>query len=482
MDFKNNKSGSNDKRDDTYDVLHKNFSLFSDEPPVADGVSAPEEADVKNSGEIYFSANDDNTAFPNQGQYDFERFSGGPKLHTAQTSSNYSPKNKKTPGKAFASSARTKSGAKGGKNKKKKKKTTTGSLILAMVVVVFVIVLALLVRIPVLGCMNDVLAIDRSSTEMRVILDDKMTTSQVLDLLDEKGLIYSAHFCKLISRFLGYSKIQQEDGSYVDRVYPAGTYYLSSDMGVEGMLREIITSGEEQNVVELTFPEGFTIDQIVERLSLNGVASEKALYDVLNSESFYEDYEFLSFIKDKAYRYRKLEGYLYPDTYQFYYGENPESVLRKFLDNFKEKWNEKFASLAKESEYNIDQILTVASILQKEASDADQMKVISSIIYNRLESSSFPFINCDSTAKYITAHEEDLKAAGSYVTLRSHYDTYQITGLPVGPICNPGEDAIAAAVSPANTNYYYFLHDSKGNIYLASTSAEHEYNQRYLDE
>lgn len=477
MDFQNNNNPNNGVNpNDSYDVLHKNFSLFGDEPVPT------EEADVKNSGEIYFSANDEAAEFDGSADYDLSRFSDEPKVRTSQTSSNYSSSARRAPSKKQTPSKTSKSNSpqKGGK-KKKKKKTTAASLILAMVVVVFAIALAFVVRIPVLGCMNDVLAINRSDTQIRVILDNKMTTSELLDLLDDKGLIYSSDFCKFISRFLGYTRVLQADGTYKDREYPAGTYYLSSSMGVEGMLREIITSGEEQSVVSLTFPEGFTIDQIVERLALNGVASESALYEVINSESFYEQYEFLSYIEDKAYRYRNLEGYLYPDTYEFYFGENPESVINKFLSNFNDKWNENFASLAENSDYSIDEILKIASILQKEASDADQMKVISSIIYNRLESSSFPFINCDSTAKYITAHEEELKEIGSYVTLRNHYDTYQITGLPVGPICNPGMDAISAALSPAQTNYYYFLHDGEGNIYLASTAAEHEYNQRYLD-
>ncbi len=266
----------------------------------------------------------------------------------------------------------------------------------------------------------------------------------------------------------------------MDREYPAGTYYLSPSMGVEGMLREIYTSGDEKSTVKITFPEGYTIDQIVDKLAINGVASKNALYEVINSESFYEKYDFLKFIKDKAQRYRALEGYLYPDTYQFYVGENPESVINRFLSNFEDKWNASFAKKAESSNYNIDQIITVASILQKEANDAEQMGVIASIIYNRLESSSFPFINCDSTSKYISAHEDELKEAGSYVNLMMHYDTYQVNGLPVGPICNPGADAIAAAISPDQTDFYYFLHDSEGRIYTARTVAEHQANQQYI--
>ena len=334
-----------------------------------------------------------------------------------------------------------------------------------------------------LGCMNDILAIDRSDTQIRVILDRTMTTSEVLDLLDQKGLIYSANFCKIVSRLLGYAKIREtENGPYVDRTYPAGTYFLSPSMGVEGMLRELYTSGEEKSTVTLTFPEGYTIDQIIERLALNGVASEKALYEVINSDSFYENYDFLSSVTDRGQRYRALEGYMYPDTYEFYIGENPESVINRFLKNFDEKWNQNFAVYAAKSNYSVDQILTIASILEKEASDAEQMGVISSILYNRLSSSSFPYINCDSTANYIEAHEEELKANGSFLNLMMHYDTNQVTGLPVGPICNPGYDAILAALTPDTTDYYYFLHDPDGRIYLARTYEEHQANMRYLGE
>ena len=110
------------------------------------------------------------------------------------------------------------------------------------------------------------------------------------------------------------------------------------------------------------------------------------------------------------------------------------------------------------------------------------MGVIASILYNRLSSSSFPFINCDSTAKYIEAHEEELKANNLYLNYMMHYDTNQVTGLPVGPICNPGYDAILAALNPDQTDFYYFLHDSEGRIYTARTYDEHQANMRYLGE
>ena len=483
---------------ETYDALHRNFMKFHME----DGDAAPED-DVMNNGEIYFSANSGSGTTEVYSDSDFALFSSapGPK-NSARTPSpppepviNSIPVQKKEPEKKNTKKKKnnkkstvkdTRSTSNEGNNKSKKKKKKKGrakrSILLTLLILVFVVLISAIVRVPVLGCMNDILAIDREETQIRVILDRPMTTSEVLDLLDQKGLIYSANFCKIASNLLGYAKIRQyEGGPLVDRQYAAGTYYLSPSMGVEGMLRELYTAGEEKSTISLTFPEGYTVDQIVDRLSLNGVASASSLYEVLDSEEFYESYEFLQYVTDKEQRYRQLEGYLYPDTYEFYIGENPESVINRFLSNFNDRWNDEYKERLEGSEYTIDQVITVASILQKEAADADQMGIIASIIYNRLESDSFAFINCDSTANYIKAHEEELTPAGTYNTYLMHYDTYQITGLPIGPICNPGADAISAALSPDSTSYYYFLHDSEGKLYTARTAEEHEENQQYLD-
>ena len=480
LENRNNNTAGAGGTEDSYDLLHRNFSLFGD---MDEEDQTPQEEDVKNSGEIYFSANTGAPDFTERySDTDFARFTPGAGMRTVQTGSGSRTQSggsraQQPRGKTASSSAK----AKTAKKKKKKKKNSKKSIFLVFLILAMVALISAVVRVPVLGCMNDILAIDRDETQMRVILDRPMTTSQVLDLLDQKGLIYSANFCKIVSRLLGYAKIQEtENGPYVDRTYPAGTYFLSPSMGVEGMLREMYTAGTEKATIKLTFPEGYTVDQIVERLSINGVASKNALYEVLDSEQFYEKYDFLQYVKDRKQRYRALEGYLYPDTYEFYIGENPESVINRFLNNFNEKWNTNFAAYASRSNYTVDEILTIASILQKEANDAEQMGVISSILHNRLSSSSFPYINCDSTAKYIEAHEEDLKAIGSYVNLMMHYDTDQVTGLPVGPICNPGYDAIYAALNPDETDFYYFLHDSEGTIYLARTYAEHQANMQYL--
>ena len=350
-----------------------------------------------------------------------------------------------------------------------RRKSNLQSLLLVALVLVFVFVAAMIIKIPIMGCVNDLLAIDRSATELRVVIEDGMNVDDIIDLLAEKGLIYSSPFCKLAAGFLDYSK---------DDVYPEGTYNLSADMGLEGMLNEIISSGVKQSTITLTFPEGYTLDQIIAKLSENNVASAEALYEATNNETLLQQYDFLATIEDGADRYNILEGYLYPDTYEFYIGEDPKSVLEKFLNNFARRWSSEYDDAAEELGMTTDEIITLASILEKEAFDSQQMPLISSILYNRIRSSSFLFLNCDSTDTYLESIRQNVSSDERFAYLTAQYDTYVKTGFPVGAICNPGADAIKAALHPDTSDYYYFLHDTSGKIYVARTEDEHNVNIR----
>ena len=124
-----------------------------------------------------------------------------------------------------------------------------------------------------------------------------------------------------------------------------------------------------------------------------------------------------------------------------------------------------------------DEIITIASIIQKEAANTDQMKVISSVIHNRLNhQADYPTLGCDSTALYISNYVTPTVGEAQGAIYYSAYDTSAVKGLPPGPICNPGIDAIRAALYPSDTDYYFFAHDKAGNIYTASTFKEHKNN------
>ncbi|MBR2413811.1 MAG: endolytic transglycosylase MltG [Clostridia bacterium] len=347
------------------------------------------------------------------------------------------------------------------------------SLVVTAMLLVIIVLASSALKIPLLGFVNDVIAIDRSDAPVAVYISEDMKTEQILNMLEEYDLIYSAKFCNLLMGFLGYD----DESEFV-----VGEHVLTAKMGVEGMLNSMLFESDTNETVKITFPEGYTIDQIAEKLYSEKVISAKnVLYNAVATYEFPESFDFLNSITDAQTRYRLLEGYMYPDTYEFYLGENANSVINRFLNNFASKWIEEYEDEAEELGMTVDEIITLASILQKEASDANQMYTISSILHNRLDSDSLRILQCDSTQDYIAKIDPGLMNQAQLNALLEVYDTYQCVGLPIGPICNPGGDAIYAALHPDDTDLYYFCHDPDGNMYTARTLDEHSINvQTYV--
>ena len=325
-------------------------------------------------------------------------------------------------------------------------------------------------------CINDVLAIDVDDITVEVEVSKGMSDSDVIDILEDNKLIKNKLFCNLFIKFFG------KDGDYV-----SGVYTLTPSMGVEKMLSTMKADITLSETVTLTFPEGWTIDQIAEKLESNEVCTAASFINTLQNVDFSEEYGFIKSIPNKEMRFRVLEGYMYPDTYEFYVGENASSVVRRFLDNFKNRWTDEYADLAEERGLSLDEVIIMASILQEEAASSSQMADISSVLYNRLDRpATFPWLNCDSTEDYLvktikptlTSSTEDIER---YIQYRDNYDTYseECKGLPIGAIANPGDSAIRAALQPSDTNYYYFCHNTEsGQVYYANTMSEHEANMK----
>ena len=324
-----------------------------------------------------------------------------------------------------------------------------------------------------IGCINDVLAIEKREIDCEVTISAGATDSDVIDILGDNDLIRNKLFCKLFVKVLG------DDDEYV-----SGSYTINSDWGIEKMLATMQGGTNTYETITLTFPEGYTIDQIAEKLESNKVCTASSFIKTMQSVDFSAEYAFLKNQADKELRFRTLEGYIYPDTYEFYIGENASSVVRRFLDNFESKWTADYSKQAQKLGMTVDEVVTLASIIEAEAANTSQMKDISSVLHNRLKKpSAFPRLECDSTEKYLvetikvtlTSSTTDTQ---KYIAYRDLYDTYSTDckGLPVGAICNPGGAAIAAALYPSDTNYNYFRHDKKGNVYYANTFSEHNQN------
>lgn len=324
-----------------------------------------------------------------------------------------------------------------------------------------------------ISCVNDILAINRDGEEtIEVVLPDNADTAEAIRILDKAGLIKNSIFCNVFAKVMGVT----------DDNYLAGIYYFTDDMGVEKMLSRFKTSSTRGAVISITIPEGYTVDQVFERLEKNNVCTKDSLYRVLNTVDFGNEYDFIAKIDNKDDRYCVLEGYLFPATYEFEQGAEPASVIRKFLDAFNFRWTEEYAAKATELGMSVDEIITLASILEKEGTGEGQFLQISSVLHNRLNRSGlYPTLDCNSTKDYVKntiAKRVTSSEINKYVV---SYNTYEIAGLPPSAICNPGLDAIESALFPTPSKNYFFRHDKNNEIYLAETLEEHNANGRTVE-
>lgn len=355
----------------------------------------------------------------------------------------------------------------GGKRKKKKKKASYLTATAKVLISVFLCT-AILSGIGI-STVNDILAINRSSEPVAVEMPADATTDDVIDVLGKAGLVKRPALCKLFNKI--ENKIRS---SKKEPVYVSGIVTLKASMGLEGMLNRVKENQQLTETVTLYFPEGWSAKQIFDKLEKYGVCEADYLYKTIQNSNFNEP--FLSSAKsaNTDARYLLLEGYLFPDTYEFFVDNNASSVLKRFLDRFGEIWTDEYQQRADELGYSVDEIIRIASIIQREAANEEQMGEISSVLHNRLNNpTGFPTLDCDSTYNYIDNYVTPVVGDSLGAKYRQTYNTYACPKLPAGPICNPGEAAIRAALYPESTDYYYFQHDKQGNIYLARTNAEH---------
>lgn len=227
-----------------------------------------------------------------------------------------------------------------------------------------------------------------------------------------------------------------------------------------------------KQTVKVTVNEGDSLTQIFKKLDENGVADFDALMETAQNYD-YSYYPLVAAIPSNPNRCFRLEGYLFPDTYEFYLNQKPQDAIGKFLRNGKAKITDSMKSQASSLGYSMDEILTVASIIEKEGAKSSEVSTIAAVIYNRLEAGMK--LQMDSSIYYIERHVKPY-LSGDINRYNSHYNTYKCSALPAGPISNPGMRTINAALNPADVDYLYFCHDENANYYYAETFEEHQEN------
>ena len=307
----------------------------------------------------------------------------------------------------------------------------------------FAFVLCISVTIAALLWMaaTDVLALGKEEGQVEVVIPEDYTVEQVSEILFAKGLV---RYQKLFNLYGTYAHIE-------DTIDP-GTYIIHTNFDYRALVYGLSDDGGEQIIEEVTVPEGYSMDQIIELLEQHGICSRTSFLEAAANVEY--DYVWLTEGTGDPYR---LEGFLFPDTYEFYVNDDAERVIEKFLDDFDYRFNEELRLRAEEMGRSVREILSVAAIIEEEAGSNDERADIASVIYNRLSEDGIGLLQMDSTVFYAASRagvEFDLG-------LDSPYNTYIYAGLP-GPITNPGLASIRAALYPSETDYMYFAINTDG--------------------
>ncbi len=301
------------------------------------------------------------------------------------------------------------------------------------------------------------------------IKDDRDTTVTVAENTTISGMSKELGQEKIINhRFLFslFLKLTQKDTNVL-----AGDYVLNPNMDYSAIIRSLKSGSGGNNTVEVTIPEGYTIQQIRETLLSKHVCEDESALDKALTEYRYS-YDFL---KDVDMSDNWLEGYLFPDTYQFYVNDSAVNVVDKMLSNFEKKYDSNIQDGADKLNLSMHEVVTIASLIEREAKLEDEYTMISGVIHNRLNNSNkFPYLQIDATVQYAVGHKDALTSEDLEVD--SPYNTYKYKGLPPGPIASPGYTSLYAATHPDTHDYYYYVAMPDGSHLFAGTLSKHNAN------
>lgn len=356
-----------------------------------------------------------------------------------------------------------------------------------------VILVSVILAFNIISIVNDVYAFD-DNKDISVTIDFKEGTSlsEAAKLLKKEGIIKHPFVFKLYAnREIKKSKYytgeivsgpvtftyKADDGSVeFDKNSPINYIQLTKDEDVsrkplnyDRIVSMIaVSSYKARETVRVTIPEGYTVDEIIELLTSNGVGQKQDYINAIQNHDY--NYRFVKEIPEDPDRKYRLEGYLFPDTYEFFTDENEISVINKMLSNFQIKFEEIYYERAAQLGMSVDDLVILASILEKEAKNPADLPLMSSVFHNRLKASMR--LDSDATVVYLL-DERKVTLTTEDLAIDSKYNTRKYKGVPPGAISNPGIEAINAAFYPETTKYYYFLTPTSGETVYSRTEGEH---------
>ena len=328
-------------------------------------------------------------------------------------------------------------------------------------------------------CATDVLAFGREEQIVSVTVEETDTLDDIARKLQSAGLI---RYPELFKAY-GTLTDAREDIS-------AGTFNLNTIYDYMALVNHMSSHSSSREVVKVTIPEGYTCEQMFKLLEEKGVCKAEYLREYAATGEL-DDYWFLEGVERGTANC--LEGFLFPDTYQFYLGDSAANVLEKLLDGFDYRFTEDhrkaidalnvtLAAMMESNGYDgvyiesqkfdIRKVLIVASLIEEETANSDESYKIASVIYNRLTNQKdYPYLNIDATLMYVLGHKDALTSED--LQYDSPYNTNINRGLVPGPISNPGLNSINAALNPDDTDYHYYVLDTKAE------EREHHFSKTY---
>ena len=363
----------------------------------------------------------------------------------------------------------------------------SGFLIKAVVYVAVVLIISAFLSYYVISVGNDVFAFVKTNKEVTLNIPEGITRKELAFLLEKNDII---EYQWAFDLYLRYKDCNEE-------AFLSGEHTFDTHMNYSQIISELTEVKRELVQVSITIPEGYTVDQIIDLFVSNGIGTRENFVEAINEypyqHEFVKELEKIGYSKDRRYR---LEGYLYPDTYYFYKDSAEYLVINKLLNNFNNKFWIYYESVFKEdiekAGLTFDDIVTLASMIQSEAKLEIDFEFISYVFRNRLaHPQSFPKLESDATVQYAIMarggdRTEDLTA--EQLMIDDPYNTRLYEGLPPGAICNPGFDALSAAIYPdmplldseETINAFFFVSNKAGKTYYAETLSGHNENVKQV--
>lgn len=345
--------------------------------------------------------------------------------------------------------------------RKRKRKLLGPSKIRTFFIVVFI--LGILSTLGPYYIYSDLMKpVSSSNMEERLIVIPKgSSTGAIANILKDEKLIKSAEAFKI------FVKLENVGGKF-----KAGKYSLSQSMNVDEIVKKLISGNPTVAVVKVTIPEGYELRMMAEKFAESGLCTAEEFLAAANSKEY--DFEF---VKDLPKRKNQLEGYLFPDTYEFYKDATPEQIVERMLTRFAEVYNNNFREQAEKRKLTTDEVVIMASIIEREAKMDNERKLVSSVFYNRVKK-GIRLQSC-ATVQYILEERKPVLTFKD-TKIKSPYNTYENDGLPPGPIAAPGLKSIEAALYPETSDYLYFVARNDGTSVFTKTYAEHLAAQRKI--